>query len=356
MNRVSGGTTAVRTSRTIIRIQFPSSEIQAGVSGTVRFFAALPLIFSKVFRLVQRTAPAVRSWDLLSPAVVRAHGPQSNRGRSGCRHVDHGERFFRKSAATTSRALGDRDLSDHFISKHALSHRPERKALASGRHKKFEKNSRKVLLRMMRGPFLVPHETDEQLELYALGHLHRERVAAIEEHLLLCGSCQEGVDEAQAFALAMRQAIAEIPASAKGTDWLAWLRQPATAWVGGFATAVLVAGLYLHSGRTAIAPLASLQLEAMRGEMVTVTPARETDITLADAPVTAELHAEVVDASGGPVWRETLASGGAASVKVIRPLPEGDYFVRLYDGAGTALHEYGFRVQSVPINRALTVR
>jgi hypothetical protein len=55
----------------------------------------------------------------------------------------------------------------------------------------------------------IAHQTDEQLELYALGRLPEPRQAVIEEHLLICESCRNRLDEAEAFAKAMRQAIAD---------------------------------------------------------------------------------------------------------------------------------------------------
>lgn len=199
--------------------------------------------------------------------------------------------------------------------------------------------------------FSISHQTEEQLELYALGRLPGPAIAVVEEHLLVCISCQERLDEVEAFALAMRDAIADEPATQARSGWFACFRsglgQPglnprSMALAVGFAVLALASVLFLHTGRN-VAPLASLQLTATRGETQTVKPAQKTEITLADAPAQAALRVEVVDATGGSVWNGPYQAD-AGKVKIAKQLPPGTYFVRLYDSTGKLLHEYGFRV------------
>ncbi len=80
----------------------------------------------------------------------------------------------------------------------------------------------------------ISHQTDEQLELYSLGRLPEPLAAAIEEHLLVCSTCQEHLDEMEVFATAMRRAISEEPTLKPG-GW----RFPtwSLAFAGGFAGA-----------------------------------------------------------------------------------------------------------------------
>lgn len=201
----------------------------------------------------------------------------------------------------------------------------------------------------------ILHQTDERLELYALGRLPEPLVAEVEEHLLVCAACQERVDDLEAYARAMRQAISTEPA--KSSHWLtsfqrswfqrwfkrSWLKIPVLAWSGGFAAIILAVALYLQSAPH-LAPLASLQLTAMRGAMPVVGLAREIDITLADAPSGTALRAEIVDATGTTVW------GGAPEprthkIALTRQLGPGNYFVRLFDDRSKLLHEYGFQVR-----------
>ena len=186
----------------------------------------------------------------------------------------------------------------------------------------------------------IAPQSDEQLELYALGRLGEPAIAQVEEHLLICAACQERLDETESFAVAMREAIAAEPAP---RSWFArfrdmGFRMPAPIWAASLAALLLALGMYLHSGRNSLPPLALLQLTAVRGDVPAVEPARETDITLADAPAGLTLRVEVVDAAGGTVWK------GTDTLKIAGPLPVGSYFVRLYDGSGKLLHEYGFLV------------
>ena len=201
----------------------------------------------------------------------------------------------------------------------------------------------------------ILHQTDEQLELYALGRLPEPWVAEVEEHLLVCVACQERVDDLAAYAFAMRQAISAEPAQPHSwfswfpqlwfQSWFErpWLKTGAIACAGGVAAILLAGTLYLQSVPH-LAPLASLQLTAVRGAMPAVTPARETDITLADAPSGAALRAEVVDAAGSMVWNGSIETQ-THRIALARELAPGNYFVRLFDDGGKLLHEYGFQVR-----------
>jgi hypothetical protein len=167
----------------------------------------------------------------------------------------------------------------------------------------------------------------------------------VEEHLLVCASCRDKLDEAEAFALAMRRAIATEPESPAPESWFSWLRQPVWKVAIGFAVLLLSAGLYLNVGRR-VSPVASLELTAMRGAIPAVNPAQETDVTLDDAPSGIALRAEVVDADGGPVWKGAL-KGDDHTIRLAQHLNPTNYFVRLYDDTGKLLHEYAFRVREV---------
>ena len=57
------------------------------------------------------------------------------------------------------------------------------------------------------------HQGDDQLELYALGRLSEPEQAVIEEHLLICEACRQRLDDVEAYAKAMRQAIADSAAT-----------------------------------------------------------------------------------------------------------------------------------------------
>ncbi len=190
------------------------------------------------------------------------------------------------------------------------------------------------------------HASDGWLELYALRRLSGSEVEQIEEHLLLCRSCLDRLEEIGTFALAMRNELKGLPAEPRprSLNWFRWLPRR-IALAGALAVALL--GVYWVGRGGRLAPLASLQLTAMRGEMPTVGRAREIDLTLTDAPpVTGPFRVEVVDASGARVWSGTpQPAARGLKAKVGNRLSPGDYFVRLFGSTGRLLHEYGFHVR-----------
>ena len=196
------------------------------------------------------------------------------------------------------------------------------------------------------------HESDDRLELYALGRLSDSEVEQIEEHLFLCDSCRDRMDNVGVFAVAIREELGTQPAPAatKGFNRdflnLNWM-QPRFAMAGVLAALVLATGIFWIGGDVRLAPAASLQLQAVRGEMKSVGVARELDLTLTDAPRSGgPFRLEIVDASGGSVWTgnpELKATG--LGVTVANRLSPGVYFARLYSASGQLVHEYGFRVQ-----------
>lgn len=175
-----------------------------------------------------------------------------------------------------------------------------------------------------------------------MGRLSEPLVSEVEEHLLVCAGCREKVDEAEKFSLAMKEAIASEPAE-QPRRWLAF-KAPVWIAAAGFASVTLVAVLFLLARQNSLPPLATLQLSAMRGDAGSIAVARETDITLADAPQGMNPRVELVDASGSSVWSGSLTDG--ADIRIRKRLSEGSYFVRLYDNSGKLLHEYAFRVRA----------
>ena len=199
------------------------------------------------------------------------------------------------------------------------------------------------------------HGTDDQLENYVLGRLPDTGVPVLEEHLMVCAACRERLDQIENFALGMQEALKSAPLSDAGTEPFSfgtWLRgfgvwgKPAFS-LALAAVALAVIAVFVANGRTKFAPVASLQLTAMRGEMPFAAPAREIDLTFVDAPKTGgPFRVEVVDATGNPQWKGVANTGAEGlAVKVQHRLVPGDYFVRLYSANNQVLHEYGFRVR-----------
>jgi anti-sigma factor RsiW len=192
------------------------------------------------------------------------------------------------------------------------------------------------------------HESDDRLELYALGRLSDSDVIEIEEHLLFCDACRERLDQTARIAVAFRDALKFQPAApvAGQTRWFGWLK-PQFALAGGFGV-VLLAFVLVRGNNVPMATVASLQLTAMRGtESHSVHAAQELDLTFADAVAGAGAPSvEVVDSRGAVVWQgppEIVA--GVARAKIHKVLWPGDYFARFYDSPGHLVHEYAFGVK-----------
>jgi hypothetical protein len=184
------------------------------------------------------------------------------------------------------------------------------------------------------------HRTDDQLEQYALGRSADFDVPLLEQHLTICAACRERLNGIEDFALGMREALSVKPILRP--DWFGWLRRPVVSMGLTFAALIVVVGIY-SSGGMKVAPSASLQLTAMRGEMPVTTPAREFDLAFVDGPREGgPFRVEVVNATGARVW-----SGLAESehFKLQKRLGPGEYFVRLYAASGEMLREYGFRIR-----------
>jgi hypothetical protein len=209
------------------------------------------------------------------------------------------------------------------------------------------------------------HESDDQLELYALDRLYNSDLVRVENHLIVCEECRERLEQTAAFAFAVREALKQDPklakqvAGAPAKSWLGWLDLSSfsIAWkpqfaLAAFAVIILATSAYFLGTRPGagrnLAPLASLQLTAMRGGMQSIPASKELDLTVTDSPASgAPFRVEIVDASGGAQWTGTPESGAKGlTAHVTRPFPPGTYFARLYDSSGKLLHEYGFRAVS----------
>ena len=191
------------------------------------------------------------------------------------------------------------------------------------------------------------HESDDQLELYALDRLDDTAVERIEEHLIICGRCRSRLEDAGLFARAIQQALRN-PAPLEMPRRLGWFEgwHLRFALGGALAFALLLGVLaYRNASHVSLPPVATLTLSAMRGDSPAVSPAKELDLTLLGATV-APLNVELVDASGQGVWSGPAEiRNETAHVRVARALSPGTYFARLRTPAGELLHEYGFEVR-----------
>ncbi|HZT31164.1 MAG TPA: hypothetical protein VFA33_14845 [Bryobacteraceae bacterium] len=196
------------------------------------------------------------------------------------------------------------------------------------------------------------HASEEMLEQYATRHLPEGQQAAVEEHLLVCGSCVGALEETEAYLEAMRSAAGALRRLEKPPR--GWLRRipiltPSPLWAAGVATVLLAftAGIQWHATRYVPPPL-SVSLEAARGPEVTQAPAGRPlvlHLDLIELPVCPAYRLEIVDAAGSRLAEFRVEPRGAhLHVPVALRLGEGAYFVRLYSPRQELLREYALRL------------
>ena len=62
----------------------------------------------------------------------------------------------------------------------------------------------------------MQHASDDRLERYAMQTLPDSESRPLEEHLVMCQSCRERLDETEQYVAAMRSAAAKIEDNGKG--------------------------------------------------------------------------------------------------------------------------------------------
>ena len=199
---------------------------------------------------------------------------------------------------------------------------------------------------------MLDHADEGQLERYSLSALDEADLARIEEHLLICETCRERLQEEEAYAAAMRGAAQSLRLE---TQFRA--RQPARAWLPLWSDALAV-GLALLAFTLAWGPWAThkpaggppvaVLLETTRDSRTQTAPASRPLLLTADLTQLASYPAyrlEVVDAAGRRVIGSPPSPGsGKLSLPISAGLARGAYYVRLYAASGESLREFGLRV------------
>ncbi len=197
------------------------------------------------------------------------------------------------------------------------------------------------------------HPSEDEFEQYLLGHTTASRTEAMEEHLLVCESCQTALEQAEAVVIAMRSACRELTQERVSEQRRWWqIRIPVAAYAGSFAVLLtFVSWGYLNRVSTP-APESELALEATRsaaGPHAPFAAAGSTALLHLNAtslPAGPRYIVEVVDLGGGLVWSGgARAAGNAVTVRVGKRLDAGRYWVRLNGANGVELREFELNVR-----------
>jgi hypothetical protein len=198
----------------------------------------------------------------------------------------------------------------------------------------------------------VSHPNEEILEELALHRLPEALAAQVEEHLLICPSCQDAVAETDRFVSALRVA-ARHPAPAIGPVHAAWRNAlealpnlSSTRNLAPILALIVLAlvAVWKHP-QEALTPVA-VSLSSLRDATTSSPAPAEKPLQLnIDAPDLApgrQYRLEVVDAAGRQVWRGGISeAGGKLTATLSKPLSNGVYWVRLYGADSELLREFG---------------
>jgi hypothetical protein len=205
------------------------------------------------------------------------------------------------------------------------------------------------------------HASDEDLERYALGGLSADELEEVEEHLILCSSCQERLDETDSFVRTMRAAAAKMRATPEPkrkwfTFRLPWLLTlPTPVWALATATLLVLGVVMLRPGARlpmAGAPPVAVMLEARRGVDVGATAPSgrplSLEMSLQGLPVHNVYRMELVDAGGSSLWQGAASPQGDRLVaQCEQRLRPGQYWVRIFEPSGKQelLREFGLKAE-----------
>jgi len=207
------------------------------------------------------------------------------------------------------------------------------------------------------------HASEDALEQFVLGGLEQQEVASLEEHLLVCSTCQARLEETEAFVTALRSAARKLraePPSVWGElrgRFSRLMAMPTPVWATAVVAALVVSALALAPSiltRTSTAPAFAVTLESARGiegqaesRVPANTPLR-LSIDLSELPLNDSYRIEVVDASGKPeVELNVAAANGRLVADTGQALGAGRHWVRLYgsNNPQSLLREFGVRAE-----------
>lgn len=189
------------------------------------------------------------------------------------------------------------------------------------------------------------HITEERLEAYSSNLLGGDELDHIEEHLLVCGTCQDRLQAVERFEQAMRSAARCLRKEEKDApDIQAWYRTifhvplPVCAGIGVAIALAFMAMVRVPTPRSShTLPVAGapvdVALESVRGESTGTALAGHALHLRLDGEGVAEIpvwNIEIVDSEGGKVWSGSgIRSDSTITADVPQAFSPGTYYVRL---------------------------
>jgi len=194
--------------------------------------------------------------------------------------------------------------------------------------------------------FLIAHLSEETLEEYAFNRLSEAEAEPLEEHLLVCGACQEKLGEVDDYIRLMKRAVVKRPTAAR-TGSSGWGEKSTWGLIGAIA-AMVVAGAWLNIPVPPAAKSTPLELVAFRGgeSMAHASAGRLLDLSidLSDLSRSNAYRVQVVNSAGRQEWSgEAETSDAKLIVHLSKALRPGLHWVRVSSSDGELLREFGLR-------------
>lgn len=198
------------------------------------------------------------------------------------------------------------------------------------------------------------HALDEVLERYVRRQLQPSEVESLEEHLFVCDSCRQRLDDTETFLAAAKEAAARV--DSKGNFFLrprfdlGRIAKPLFALA---ATAAITLFFVIPRPGTMTGDVQEAELHVSRGAetkaaaTVRANTRLKLRIDVSELPAHRTYRVEIADASGEVVRKQVVQAPAATiDVTVDAPLSPGRYWVRLYSppDSDELLREFGLDV------------
>lgn len=189
--------------------------------------------------------------------------------------------------------------------------------------------------------------TAEEVENFVFHRLSEDRLKAVEEHLLVCSSCLDRVEEEEEYVAAAKDAARQTPAGSAPHSAFSGRG----VWAAALAALLIVAvWIPLRHWRPQPEEQA-VMLSALRGapaqsKVASVDRLLALHLDTAGLTKLPAYRAELVAADGAAILQATLSANGSLTWRLGRALPSGNYWVRLNDPSGAPLREYPLAVRN----------
>ena len=193
------------------------------------------------------------------------------------------------------------------------------------------------------------HISEELLEQYAFRRLTEPQSAPVEEHLLICPTCQDRLDEIENYIQVMKLAASRQRQKSRFSHLGGWPFPARLGLAGLIVTAVAL--VIPWRGRNM--PASEVTLVASRG--TSSTPVAEAragaglilKMDVSEIAKSGDYAVSLVNSEGRELWR-TLATANQHQLLVQSPARiSGRYWVRLFDTSQppVLLREYGLELK-----------